>query len=203
MRGLFGFVFLAFVLVAAGCGSDETITGEDPIADIEDLRVELQCLGPENADVNCYMPDADDESTTINGETGTDYIVTIRLRGLVEQKTYTDYSASDGMWIVGGAPDGGSWNIFRLEVSSPEQTYYLNSGASGIDECFVLDIQKSILMTHGATLTLFAGSGGDNLGTKNRDSDGIPIVVNGVPPYPSAFDGQFVQMDIVDIEVDN
>jgi len=193
---------LGIVMAATGCGSDETITGDDPIADIDDLRVELPCLGSGNASVNCDMTDADDESTTINGEAGTDYIVTIRLRGVVEQKTYSDYTGSDGMWIVGGTPNGGTWNIFRLEVSSPPQTYYLNSGTSGIDECFALDIQKTVVMEHGATLTLFAGSGGDNLGTINQDLDDNPIIVNGVPPYPYAFDGQFVQLDIVDIEID-
>ena len=201
MRLLFGFIFAAFVMAAAGCDSDETITGDDPIADIDGLRVELQCIGPGSSSVNCYMPDADDETTTINGDAGTTYIVTIRVRGVVEQKTYTDYAASDGMWIVGGTPDGGSWNIFRLEVSSPAQTYYMNSGASGYDECYELDIQKSIVMEHGATLTLFAGSGGDNLGTLNMDGNEEPIIISGVPPYPYAFDGQFVQLDIVDIEI--
>ena len=196
------FALAAFILAAAGCGSDETITGEDPVAEIDGLRVELPCLGPGNAGVNCDMPDADDESTTIVGEPGKEYVVTIRVRGVVEQKTYSDYYESDGMWIAGGTPDGGSWNIFRLEVSSPAQTYYLNSGASGYDECFALDVQKTILMTHGATLTLFAGSGGDNLGTINMDDMGEPIVISGVSPYPSAFDGQFVQLDIVDVDID-
>jgi len=201
MRIFFGLIFTAFVLTAAGCDSDETITGEDPVADIDGLRVELPCTAPGNASVNCYTPDADDESTTISGEAGTTYIVTIRVRGVVEQKTYTDYTESDGMWIVGGTPDGGSWNIFRLEVSSPAQTYYMNSGSSGFDECYELDIQKTIVMEHGATLTLLADSGGDNLGTCNMDGNEDPIVISGVPPYPYAFDGQFVQLDIIDVEV--
>ena len=191
-----------FVLAAAGCGSDETITGEGPAAEIDGLRVELPCLGPGNASVNCDIPNTDEESTTIAGEPGTDYVVTIRVRGVVEQKTYSDYSESDGMWIAGGTPDGGSWNIFRLEVSSPEQTYYLNSGASGYDECYALDIQKTVSMTHGATLTLFADSGGDILGTINMDGMGEPIIISGVAPYPYPFDGQFVQLDIVDVEID-
>lgn len=201
MRRFFGFVMAAFILTAAGCGSDDTVTDEGFVADIDGLRVELQCLGPGSSSENCYIPDADDETTTISGDAGTTYIVTIRLRGVVEQKTYTDYSDSDGMWIVGGTPDGGTWNIFRLEVSSPGQTYYMNSGASGYDECYELNIQKTIVMEHGATLTLFAGSGGDNLGTLNLDGNDEPIIVSGVSPYPYAFDGQFVQLDIVDVEV--
>jgi hypothetical protein len=129
------------------------------------------------------------------------YDVTIRLRGVVEQKTYTDYTSSDGMWIEGGTPDGGSFNIFRLHVSSPDKTYYLNSGASGYDECFLIDIQRTIVMDNGAVLTLLADSGGDNLGTRNMDGDEEPIVVTGVAPYPSAFNGQFVQIDVIAIGV--
>lgn len=202
MRRLFCSMLVMLMVSVSGCGSDDTVTSDDQVADIDGLRVELPCLGTGNASVNCDIPNANDESTTIAGEPGTDYVVTIRVRGVVEQKTYSDYSESDGMWIVGGVPDGGSWNIFRLEVSSPEQTYYLNSGASGYDECYALDIQKTILMTHGATLTLFAGSGGDNLGTINMDGMREPIIISGVPPYPYAFDGQFVQLDIVDVEID-
>ena len=203
MRRFFGLFCLVIVMVAAGCDSDETITGEIPIADIDGLRVELPCIGTGTADVNCATPDADEGSTTIDGEDGTTYNVTIRLRGLVEQKTYTDYTNPDGMWVEGGAPDGGSFNIFRLHVSSPEIIYYLNVGSSYIDECFVLDIEKTIVMDHGATLTLLADAGGDALSTKNRDDNGDPIVVNGVPPYPYPFDGQFVQMDIVDVTINH
>jgi hypothetical protein len=201
MRGPFGFLVLAIVLILSGCGSDDTITGEDPIADLDDLRVELECLGPGTADVNCYMPDVDEESSTIDGEAGTTYDVTIRLRGVVEQKTYTGYTDSDGMWIEGGTPDGGSFNIFSLHISSPAKTYYLNSGASGYDECFLLDIQKTIVMDDGAALTLLADAGGDSFGTINMDADEEPIVVTGVAPYPYAFNGQFVQLDIIDIVV--
>ncbi len=203
MRRLFGLFCLIVVMAVAGCDSDETITGEVPIADIDGLRVELPCIGTGTADVNCATPDADEESTTIDGEAGTTYNVTIRLRGLVEQKTYTDYTNPDGMWIEGGAPDGGSFNVFSLHVSSPEMIYYLNSGSSYIDECFVLDIEKTIVMDHGATLTLLADAGGDALSTKNRDGDGVPIVVNGVPPYPYPFDGQFVQLDIVNVTIND
>ena len=201
MRGLFVSILGAFVLMSAGCDSDDTITGEDSIAGIDNLRVELQCLGTGTASVNCYTADADDESTTIDGEAGTTYDVTIRLRGVVERKTYIDYTYSDGMWIEGGTPDGGTFNMFRLHVSSPDKTYYLNSGTSGIDECFLLDMQRTIVMDDGAVLTLLADSGGDNLGTINVDADGEPIVVTGVSPYPYAFNGQFVQIDVIDIEV--
>jgi hypothetical protein len=35
---------------------------------------------------------------------------------------------------------------------------------------------------------------------KNLDAQGTPAVVPGVPPAPAAFDGQFIQMDVVSVE---
>jgi hypothetical protein len=201
MRAFIIYSFMIFILVGPGCDSEETVAGEDLIAEIDNLRVELPCLGAGSASVNCSTPDADEESTTLDGESGNTYDVTIRVRGVVEQKTYSDYSNPDGMWIEGGSPDGGTFNVFRLQISSPEKTIYLNSGTSGIDQCFPLDIQKTIVMDHGAVLALLADAGGDGLGTRNMDGSGEPIVVGGVSPYPYAFDGQFVQIDITDIKI--
>jgi hypothetical protein len=201
MRILFRILCMGCLLSMAGCGPEDKISGEDFVAAIDNLRVELPCLGSGSTNLNCAIPDADEESAAIKGDSGVIYEVTLRVRGVVEQKTYSDYTASDGLWIEGGTPDGGSSNIFRLHVSSPEETYHLNSGISGIDECFLLDVQKTVVMDDGATLTLLADSGGDGLGTKNIDGDGYPIVVSGVSPYPYAFDGQFVQIDIVDVRI--
>ncbi len=201
MRRLSDIIILMVILAVAGCGSDEPVTAEEPLADIHDLRVELECLGAGSAYVNCYVPDVDEESTAVDGEEGTTYDVTIRVRGVVEQKTYSDYVNGDGMWIEGGVPDGGTFNIFRLHVSSPDKTYHLNSGTSGYDECYLLDIQKTIIVDDGAVLTLIADSGGDNYGTINMDGDEEPIVVTGIAPYPDPFNGQFVQLDVIDIRI--
>ncbi|MBU8922870.1 MAG: hypothetical protein KOO63_13725 [Bacteroidales bacterium] len=184
------------ILLMVGCSSDENITGSDPIASLDDIRVELPCTGDGNAQANCTTPESDEVSATLVGDEGVTYEVTIRLRGLVEQRTYTGWIMKDEMWIAGGTPAESSFNIFRIQISSPFQIYYLNAGSSGIDHCFLMDIQKTILMDHSATITLYAGSGGDGLSTKNMDDQGNPIIVSGVPPYPDPFDGQFVQIDV-------
>jgi len=195
-------VFCAlFVLINFGCDSEKTSTGVELVADIDDLRVELACLGTGSSSVNCETADNDESRTIVSGKKGVTYDVTIRIRGLVEQKTYSGYSNEDGMWIEEGTPDGSTFNIFKLEISSPAQTYFLNSGSSYIDQCFLLDIQKTLVMDDRARVTLFADAGGDGLSTKNRDQNGNPIVVPNVPPAPNPFDGQFLQMDIISINV--
>ena len=40
----------------------------------------------------------------------------------------------------------------------------------------------------------------DALQIQNVDADGAPIVPSGVPPAPDAYDGQFIQMDVVAVE---
>ena len=183
------------IILISNCNSDE------PIADIDNLRVELPCQGEGTAPVNCATGESVSSSTTVNGDEGVTYDVTVRIRGIVEQKTYVDYTNEDGMWIEGGTPDDGSFNIFMLEISSPAQTFYLNSGESGIDQCFPVDVQKTIVMDNGTTVELTADAGGDGLSTKNIDENDDPIVVPGIPPAPDPFEGQFLQLDVIGIEV--
>lgn len=49
-------------------------------------------------------------------------------------------------------------------------------------------------------MTLTASTAdGDTLQIKNIDANNEPIVVPDVSPYPSACDGQFIQMDVVKV----
>ena len=63
----------------------------------------------------------------------------------------------------------------------------------------MLDHEISLIIDDGATVQLSTGSGGDDLQTINQDDLDDPIVIPGVPPAPAAYDGQFVQMDVVSI----
>jgi hypothetical protein len=39
----------------------------------------------------------------------------------------------------------------------------------------------------------------DGFQLANRDAAGNPIVIAGVPPAPTAFDGQFIQMEVLSV----
>ena len=192
---------LCLLLALGSCDSDDPVDTNDLVAELAGLRVELACTGTGSASVNCATADVDEETSLLLGDDGVIYNVVLHFRGLVEQKSYSSPVSTDGMWIEGGTPDGSSFNIFKLEISSPPQIYYLNAGSSYIDECFVVNVQKTVVMSDSAVVTLTADAGGDALSTRNRDDQGNPIVVMGVPPYPNPFDGQFLQMDVVTITV--
>jgi hypothetical protein len=174
-------------------------TCADVAASISGLRWNIPCIqiGP----TACTCVDPASVSATLSGTPGAQYDVTLRFRGVVEQKTYTGGTNDGAWWQEGGlAPNDGN-NIYRLGFSSPEQTFYLNRGTSAISRAWAIDYTKTIRAAAGAVVSLSA-TAGDGLEILNRDSalsSGSPIVVPGVPPAPEAFNGQFIQMDVVSV----
>jgi hypothetical protein len=165
------------------------------------LRWELPCQGTGSAPVNCASPASSSHVTALTGSAGRTYDVALHLRGIVEQRLYTGYSDGGAtgtgaeFFIAGGTPDPTTWNIYSLEVSNPAQKYYLNSGSDGIDQVFLLDYRVVVPMAADATITMTANSV-ESVETRNRGADAGPVLVPDVPPFPSAYDGQFVQMDV-------
>lgn len=164
--------------------------------DLAKLRWEIPCGGDLSATV-CSSQNFFSDSAKFLGTPGTTYDVTLRFRGVVEQKTYVG-GTQDGLFYTGGAPDGGPYNIYRLTVSNPSSVYYLNAGTSGIERVWLLDVTKTIPIAADATVVLDAEAI-DNAEISNQDGSGQPIIPAGVPPAPDAFDGQFIQMDVVSV----
>ena len=50
----------------------------------------------------------------------------------------------------------------------------------------------------GAKVSLYASAVDGNL-SQIRNNTANPIVVPGVPPAPLPYDGQFIQMDVIDV----
>ncbi len=164
------------------------------------LRVELPCLeqGPCPV-IGCAMLETDQDQTSLLGDTEVTYTVTLRFRGVIEEKTYTGGDPQEGYFHPNATPVPGGFNQFGLQVDDPPGTYFLNSGTSGINECFPLDETHQVDVRGGSGLRLFGNNGFDTCGVQNLDGDGAPIVIEDVPPDPAAFDGQFIQVDVVDI----
>jgi len=181
---------------------------------LEGLRWQLPCTGPYSTNVCLTEVDGSDQqvlSTTLSGLSEETYLVTLLFRGVVEQKSYDaddagnaiaegpDGGSNPQFFVTGGAPAGDGYNIYELQISDPPQTYFLNAGSSNITNTWPLDYEASIPMNAGATVTLSANAIDNEEITNNSAVDGGPILVPGVPPYPLAYDGQFIQMDIVSV----
>jgi hypothetical protein len=158
----------------------------------------MPCAGEDPDGVCSAGKDTTDTSATLSGTDGTTYAITVRFRGVVEQMSYQG-GTKEEYWYVGGSKAGGSYNIYRLDVSTPEQHFFLNAGESGISRCFEIDYTRTIEVEAGATVTLSADAQDGRL-ISNQNENGEPIVVTDVPPAPDSYNGQFIQVAVESVE---
>lgn len=188
------------LVVSPGDSVSELVKGKVPkfAAALNGLRWELPCTGS-TSDARVCTAGNFNTQATLSGQAGTQYSVELRFRGIVEQATYNG-GVADGFWLTGGASAGDGWNVYKIEISSPAQTYYLNVGTSNIYRVFAIDYQHTVTIDAGATVSLSALTV-DGQEIVNRDDTGTAIVVPDIPPAPAAFNGQFVQMDVVSVDL--
>ncbi len=181
---------------------------------LEGLRWELPCSTDSGLCGTVYDGgNVEVVSTTLAGTPGQTYAVTLHFRGVAEMRTYVEDDAgapqNTGAMGVANAQffvSGGGWladgfNVYELDVSDPPGVYFVNSGVSHLENVWWLDNTATIAIKAGATVTLTANSL-DSFEVANVNGmDGGPVLVPGVPPYPQAYDGQFIQMDVVSVEV--
>jgi hypothetical protein len=169
---------------------------EDVAAALDKLRWELPCVAAHVGD-GCVTGPRQQTAMTLGGDPATTYEVALRFRGVVEYVAVTGGQRS-GTFSIGGSPEDVGYNIYALRVSDPFETYYLNAGASGARRIYPVSSAHSIRVQGGATLTM-VGDPVDGAEIINTDGDGGTNVVPGVPPAPAAFDGQFLQMDVLSV----
>ena len=176
---------------------DDACVGEgcDALEVLDGLRWELPCGERPDAEEVCVTATQTRDERVAGGVPGARYAVTVRFRGVVELAEYLDGDV-DGHFVVGGAHYGGAWNSYALHVDSPRQSYFLNQGTEGLYHCVAIDYTKVIEVDAGSRVRLIAESIEERQIT-NRDLRGEPIVVDGVAPAPDAYDGQFIEMDVV------
>ncbi|MFO0722755.1 MAG: LamG domain-containing protein [Myxococcota bacterium] len=174
------------------CSSNQCV---DVAGSLSGLLWLLPCGASTDA-VACLTTSSTITSTTLGGATGRTYDIRLRFRGVVEEKTY-GAGCRSGRFSSGGVPSADTYNLYRLSVSSPPQTYYLNAGASFVTRTWAIDFTQTIPMDAGATVTLFADAI-DGTQIRNRDDTGTPISIPGVTP-PQPYAGQFIQMDVLSV----
>lgn len=131
---------------------------------------------------------------TFGGTKGTRYKVTLRFRGVVEPMMYKDGKQDGDYFYIGGEPNNATYNIYKITVSSPESHYFLNRQDKVGHKIFTIDYTKTIEIDGGAKIT-FLGDGQNG----RLISNFLKLVVPEVAPAPKPFNGQFVQMDVVDV----
>ncbi|WP_437922969.1 hypothetical protein WMF37_28535 [Sorangium sp. So ce291] len=177
---------------AGGSGGEDLLAAA---ASIDGFRWEIPCdQDPGNSD-ECSTSARVDEKRTFGGSADTVYQVTVRLRGVVENETYRG-GTPDGMHFrVGGSPDNATYNVYSITVSDPAEVYYLNDSPNVTHNTFIIDHTKTIPVRGGATVS-FLGEDPNKISITNFKH----LVVEGVPPAPEPFNGQFIQLDVQSVE---
>jgi regulation of enolase protein 1 (concanavalin A-like superfamily) len=180
---------------------------ESPAAALDGYRFEFPVLGemPENPKEGADGPSAlvkGDPKTTDNfkavkkfgGDAGKRYNVTLRFRGVVEPMKYKGGTKDGDYFYIGDEPNNGTYNIYKIAISSPESHFFLNRQDKVGHQIFTIDYQKTIEIEGGATVTLSGDGQNGRLITNFKK-----LVVPDVAPAPKPFHGQFVQIDVVDV----
>jgi hypothetical protein len=176
-------------------------------ATIDGYRWEFPCKGimPENpkpgADCESGLVTGDPKKTDnftaerkFEGEKGKRYKVTLRFRGVVEPMMYKGGKMDGDYFYIGGEPNNNTYNIYKLTISAPASHYFLNRQDKVGHKIFTIDYTKTIEIDGGATVT-FLGDGQNGRLVSNF----AKLVVPDVAPAPKVFNGQFVQVNVVDV----
>ena len=134
--------------------------------------------------------------STMGGDAGTVYDVTLRVRGLTEPNTYVNGTRQGERFYIGGTTSSAGYTSYMMTVAEPRQHYFFNYNASTGHIHFALDYEVTVKIRGGSLVTLEVdgdGSTPDGHQVSNFDDTVVPDV----PPAPLPYNGQFVQLDVV------
>jgi hypothetical protein len=203
-----GLVFGSSLVSAAEPAPAAAAKSAGPAASIAGVRFEFPCKDPmpENPKEGQSGPSGlvkgDPKTTdqftfeeTFGGEKGKRYQVTLRFRGVVEPMMYKDGKQVGEYFYIGGGPNNATYNIYQISISSPKSHYFLNRQDKVGHKIFTIDYTQTIEIDGGATVT-FHGNGQNGQLITNFKK----LVVPEVAPAPQPFNGQFIQVDVVEVK---
>jgi len=144
---------------------------------------------------NCHCVTGAQDQTVMIAGTGR-WMVTVRIRGVMEAMGYGGGTAGSGGWYAGGTPNDTANNYYELKVSNPNSHFYLNRGTPTGQQSFAYDYTASFEVDGGATIT-YEANGQDGLQWGNWGPTHMPFTIPGVMTTPDPYDGQFAQLDVI------
>jgi hypothetical protein len=133
------------------------------------------------------------------GNPGTMYEVRLHFCGPVEGRSCTGCASSQATYFcMDGTPSTSgfspSYPVYKMEVSAPAHTYYLNNRGLN-DDLFMIDYSATLQIEGGSSITFSTTSTGANMYTAKRHD----FVCPGVPGVMQPFAGQFVYVTVESI----
>ncbi len=206
-----GGIFLCGLLTLVAANGDDQVkkssAADQPGAAIDGVRFSFPCKNAmpdnpkegENCDSALVTGDpAKTDNFTIEkkfgGQPGKRYQVKLRFRGVVEPMKYKGGKQVGEYFYIGGEGDDKTYNIYKLAISSPESHYFLNRQDATGHKIFSIDYTQTVEIDGGATVT-FYGNGQNGKMISNFKK----LVVPDVEPAPKPFNGQFIQVNVIDV----
>ena len=193
---------IALTILLGGCAMDV----HDPRAvgaGFDGVFLHDACVAENTAQPDTCLHARNHQKTfVVDGKAGMEYDVTLRVRGLFEPTTMEGGTSSDPAhpyFYTGGRTRTPDYSQWRIDVSSPRQSYTLNNYPSVSHTIYKEDFEATLRVAAGATVTIQAIDGNDRQidnGAKGRPDR--QQVIDGVTPAP--LDGQMVRLDVVDIQ---
>ncbi len=149
----------------------------------------------------CLHDRSHEQSFTIGGKSGTVYDVTLRIRGIFEPITITggDMPDPEHPYLkVGGTVSTPDWSQWRIEVSEPKQTYWLNHYPSVGHKIYKEDFEATIPVAAGSTVVIRVTDGNDRQIDNGKIAPDRQQLIAGVADNP--LPGQMLRLDIVQVE---
>jgi hypothetical protein len=180
-----------------GAGGDAS-----PAAEFDKFRFLCPCKeGAANhtSDMNCNVTPETDRQTIskmMGGDATKVYDVTLHVRGLTEPNTYKSGMLQGERFYIGGSTNTSGYTSYMMTVADPLQHFFFNYSATTGHVHFKLDYQVTVKIRGGSKVT-FDVDGDGSVPDGHQVSNFDNTVVPDVPPAPMAYDGQFVQLDVV------
>ena len=174
---------------------------------IDGFRFEFPCKDPmpenpkEGADGFSGLVKGDPKTTDnftvkkiFGGEKGKRYKVTLRFRGVVEPMMYKGGQQVGEYFYIGGEKNNGTYNVYQISVASPKAHYFLNRQDAVGHRIFAVDYTQTLEIDGGSEIVFFGDGQNGRLITNYKK-----LVVPEVPPAPQPYNGQFIQVNVVDV----
>ena len=196
-------------LFCAALGSSAlAIDAASPAAAIDGYRFEFPCKdpmpeNPKEGETGLSALVTGDPKTTDNftatkkfgGQPGKRYKVTLRFRGVVEPMMYKDGQQVGEYFYIGGEKNNATYNVYQISVSSPKSHFFLNRQDKVGHSIFTIDYTQTIEIDGGAEIVFFGDGQNGKLITNFKK-----LVVPGIAPAPAPYNGQFDQVDVLDVK---
>ncbi len=204
---------------ATGTGGSTQATGGmpavDPLAfasELDELLLDRPCESgtslPLGDGATCLL-DGDlhvENELTFGGEAGTNYLVTLRVRGIWEPTKIVGGTTPtpNVPLMVGGDVEPGvsdssaiNYQQFSIDVASPAEKYWLNHHGYVAHDIHKEDYEMTMIVEGGSTVKVIANDGNE------RQIANFPQEsFSDLPPYDQTPTlGQFLRLDVVKVEL--